>query len=99
MIPDPRERPTLTVEQAGAFLGLGRSAAYAAVGRGEIPTIKFGRRIIVPTAALLRLLAVDDGRPPPGGMTPVREAAAPAGRRLLDDVSRLASSRWRRDRF
>ena len=59
MIPDPRERPTLSVEEAGAYLSLGRSAAYIAAARGEIPTLKFGRRLAVPTALLLRMLGLD----------------------------------------
>ena len=59
-IPDPQEKPTLSVwPEAGQFLGLGRSATYAAVARGEIPVVHFGRRCRVPTAALRRLLTID----------------------------------------
>ncbi len=61
VIPDPRERPTLSVEEAGRCLGLGRSASYAAVERGEVPALRVGRRLMVPTAALLRLLEIDPG--------------------------------------
>jgi excisionase family DNA binding protein len=53
---DLRERATITVDQAGAVLGLGRSGAYAAAGNGQIPTVRIGRRLVVPTAALLRML-------------------------------------------
>lgn len=63
MIPDPEERPTMSIEDAGRELGLGRSAAYEAASRGEIPTISFGRRKVVPTASLRRLLALDDPQP------------------------------------
>ena len=49
-------RETLTVEEAGRVLGLGRAAAYAAVRRGEIPCLRFGRRVVVPRQALDRLL-------------------------------------------
>jgi excisionase family DNA binding protein len=52
----------VTVAEAGEMLGLGRAAAYEAVKRGELPTLRFGRRIVVPRAALLRLL--DCGAPP-----------------------------------
>lgn len=45
-----------TVEEAGRIMGLGRSAAYEAVRRGEIPTIRLGRRIVVPRARLEALL-------------------------------------------
>lgn len=59
MIPDPAIEPTLSVERAGSFCGLGRSASYDAARRGDLPTIHFGRRVVVPTAALRRLLAMD----------------------------------------
>jgi excisionase family DNA binding protein len=50
--------PTLTVPHAGRLLGLGRDSAYRAAAAGELPTIKFGRRLFVPTARLLRLLGL-----------------------------------------
>lgn len=59
-LPDPRERPTLTIVEAGGILGLCKSSAYDAVHRGELPVIKIGRRLLVPTAALRRMLALDD---------------------------------------
>lgn len=37
-----------------------RTAAYDAVRTGEIPSIRIGRRILVPVAALLRLLEADN---------------------------------------
>jgi excisionase family DNA binding protein len=49
----------ITVEEAGRLLGLGRSAAYEAVARGELPTIRFGRRLLVPTARVLAMLGLD----------------------------------------
>lgn len=54
-----RQRPTLTVEQAGRVLGLGRGGAYAAARAGTIPTIRVGRRLLVPSARLLKLLEGD----------------------------------------
>lgn len=59
-VPDPEEQPTMSVEAAGVAIGLGRSAAYEAVRRGEIPSIKIGRRVVVPTASLRRLLQLDE---------------------------------------
>lgn len=41
---------------AGRMLGLGRSAIYEAIERGEIPVLRFGRRIVVSKKALARLL-------------------------------------------
>lgn len=58
--PRPEEKPTITIEEAGRWLGLGRPAAYEAARRGEIPTIRFGRRLVVPTAGLRRLLQLDE---------------------------------------
>lgn len=60
LLPDPEEQPTVDVwPTAGRALGLGKNAAYAAVARGEIPTIRCGRLIRVPTAALRRMLELD----------------------------------------
>lgn len=56
-LPDPTEQPTLTVERAAAILGVGRATAYTAVQRGEIPCIRIGRRLVVPTAQLIALLS------------------------------------------
>jgi hypothetical protein len=38
----------LSVPKAGASIGLGRSAAYEAAKRGDIPTVRIGRRLLVP---------------------------------------------------
>jgi len=50
------ERQTLTVTEAGQVLGLSRNAAYDAAKRGDLPVIRFGKRLLVPRAALDRLL-------------------------------------------
>ena len=59
-------RPTLTVEEAAALLGIGRNTAYQAAANGELPVIRIGRRLLIPRAALDRLLAEaqDEGRQP-----------------------------------
>lgn len=44
---------------AGRALGLGRNATYEAAERGEIPTVKVGRKRPVPTAPLRRLLGIE----------------------------------------
>ena len=49
-------RRTFTVEEAGQILGLGRNTAYALAKSGRLPTIRLGRRLLVPKAALDRLL-------------------------------------------
>jgi excisionase family DNA binding protein len=50
-------RATITVEAAAKRLGIGRNQAYAAAARGEIPVIRIGKRLLVPIAALERLVA------------------------------------------
>ena len=56
------EPKTLSVPEAGKWLGIGRNAAYEAARRGEIPTIKIGRLLRVPIVALERKLEVGEGR-------------------------------------
>ncbi len=55
---DPDHPATMTVEQAGAFLGISRRTAHRAAAAGHIPTIRLGRRILVPTALLHRMLGM-----------------------------------------
>jgi excisionase family DNA binding protein len=50
------DRKTITVPEAGEQLGLGRNAAYEAAKRGEIPTIRIGRRLLVPRNAIDHML-------------------------------------------
>ncbi len=57
---------TLTIEAAGHLLGVSRNSAYEAARRNEIPVIRLGRRLLVPRAALMRLLdrpTAGDARP------------------------------------
>lgn len=53
-------RATVTVPEASAVLGLSPWVGYQAAQRGEIPTLRIGRRLVVPVPALLRML---DGVP------------------------------------
>ncbi len=48
----------LKVEQASALMGISRSAAYRAVAAGDLPSVRFGCRLYVPTARLLELLGL-----------------------------------------
>ena len=52
-------RTTITIEQAAQVLGLGRTAAYEAARRGELPTRRLGRRLLVPVPALLTWLGAN----------------------------------------
>jgi excisionase family DNA binding protein len=51
------------VPEAGALLGLSKNASYEAAKRGDFPTIKLGRLIRVPKAALHRLLDIPTKEP------------------------------------
>lgn len=52
-------RGTLSVSEAAAFLGLGRDATYEAATAGAIPSLRIGRRVVIPAAPLLEMV----GRP------------------------------------
>ncbi len=46
----------LTVSETAEALKLGRTKTYEAIREGRIPHILIGRRILVPKAALMRML-------------------------------------------
>jgi excisionase family DNA binding protein len=50
------ERPVLSVDEAAELLGLNRNSVYEAAKRGELPTIRVGRRVLISRAGLQRLL-------------------------------------------
>jgi excisionase family DNA binding protein len=56
------EDPTITVEESAALLGLSRNGAYNAIREGEIPSIRIGRSIRVPCAALRKMLGYEEAR-------------------------------------
>jgi excisionase family DNA binding protein len=56
----------LTVEEGRSVLRLGRNAIYEAIGLGEIPPVRIGRRILIPRARPLRLLGTESGINAPG---------------------------------
>jgi excisionase family DNA binding protein len=57
-IPEQEKRLTLTVKETAELLGISRSGAYGAVRTGQIPSIQFCRRIIIPYKALISMLDV-----------------------------------------
>ena len=50
------ETQVMTVEEAGKVLGLSRGSAYRSVRRGEIPSLRLGRRLLIPKPALEAML-------------------------------------------
>lgn len=53
---------TLSVPEAGRLLGLARNGAYEAAKRGEIPVLKFGKKLRVPLLALEEMIRGCKGR-------------------------------------
>ena len=51
------ERLVYTVEEAGRLLDVSRTTAYECVRTRQLPSIRLGRRIVVPRAAIEALLA------------------------------------------
>jgi excisionase family DNA binding protein len=44
------------VDEAAQILGISRASAYACAKSGDLPTIRMGNRLLVPEAALEKLL-------------------------------------------
>jgi excisionase family DNA binding protein len=59
VLPDPEQEPTITVERAAKVLGISRGSAYEAARSGQLPAIRIGHRLVVPTAALLAMLGIE----------------------------------------
>ena len=55
-----------TIQEAAILLNLGRSSMYQAVRNGSIPSVKLGRRILIPRTALEQFL-LTAGYPENGG--------------------------------
>jgi excisionase family DNA binding protein len=54
------ERLVLTVSETASVLRLSRAFTYELVARGQLPSVRFGRRIMIPRAGIQRIL--DDCR-------------------------------------
>jgi excisionase family DNA binding protein len=46
----------LTADEVAEVLRLGRNTVYDSLRTGVIPSVRIGRRLLIPKAALLRLL-------------------------------------------
>jgi excisionase family DNA binding protein len=58
-----QDRPTVPVPEAAEILGIGRGTAFKAANDGELKVLKFGRRMVVPTSELKRMLGIEEPRP------------------------------------
>ena len=50
------ESAVFTVSEAARLLRISRNSAFKAARQGELPTLRFGRRLVVPKAKLLKML-------------------------------------------
>jgi len=82
-------RLTCSVPEAGQLLGIGRDAAYAAAERGQIPTLRLGRSLVVPLAKLLTLLGIAQNveTEPPAAEEMTDSNSAHGLRLIRDDVT------------
>lgn len=94
MIPSAEERPLLGVDE---FLQLvpawpgGRSATYEAIRRGELPSVRIGRKVFLCVAPLRRLLGLDDASAGPS--TPNGAPAGPRSDSLHHHAARSPNQR------
>lgn len=68
---------TMSVDEVAQALGISRNHAFRCVERGEIPSVRIGRRVLVPVAFLDRLLDLDYS----GSMESARPVAGSTRRR------------------
>jgi excisionase family DNA binding protein len=53
---DTNSKLTMSVEETGRALGISRATAYALANQGSIPSIRLGHRLLIPKAALEKML-------------------------------------------
>jgi excisionase family DNA binding protein len=54
---EQKDPTVFTVDEVAKLLRIGRISAYQAIQRGDVPSIRIGRRILVPRLALEQMLA------------------------------------------
>lgn len=57
------ERLTYSVSEAAEAIGIGRSMLYTLLGRGELQSVRVGRRTLIPVQAVLEFLGVEAAIP------------------------------------
>jgi predicted DNA-binding transcriptional regulator AlpA len=51
-------RQTYTLDEVSKLLGIGRNQAYEGARRGDFPTIRIGKRLVAPKAAINKMLGL-----------------------------------------
>ena len=86
------ERLTLTVAEAARLLGISRGACYEAIRVGQVPSIRIGRRVLVPRA---RFEAFDGNRHTRDGVHPNRVGEAIMAAAWFDALHEISNRRSR----
>lgn len=89
-LPEPRQRPWITVAELAEITGEGEKTIRAAIAAGTLPSIQVGRYVRIPTAALLDVLGIGHNT-----SEPLRTHAASSGGsvvRLADHATALRRS-------
>jgi excisionase family DNA binding protein len=60
-----------TVEDLAAELGIGRNQAYALVQTKIVPAMRFGRRWLIPRAAIAKMVSGDGAPTAAAAFTPI----------------------------
>jgi len=53
---DSREKPSITVDECAELFGLAPNSIRSALARGDIPSLRIGRRIIISRRKVLEML-------------------------------------------
>ena len=92
------DRLTVTVEEAAKLLGISRALGYGLVARGQVPSIRLGRRIVVPRRAARRPARCRHRRLVVGrlvigpGAAGLRRRLGPVGWFVLEELAGLAGA-------
>jgi excisionase family DNA binding protein len=87
--PPEDERLVYTVPEAGRLLGLSRNGSYEAAKRGDIPTIRIGRRLLVPKVPFHRVIELTAT----GNEVPGEKGTSEASERWGDEVATAGKGR------
>lgn len=64
LVLDLPDKPTLSVKETAELLGVSRDVVYQCAQSGDIPALRLGRRLLIPRAALVRMLGGRQGDRP-----------------------------------
>lgn len=61
--PDVAVQATLSVAEAARIFGVSLGTMYRWIDLGDLPVVRVGKRIVIPTAVVRRMLHLDDPTP------------------------------------